>query len=253
MVRKRKRAPGGGRKPDPNKKVLFTIRLEPHLLAELKAHAQTWQGGKGNVSAFTESLINKGLRERVEERRDPALRGLLYLIGQLAESMSGGYFMPKEYRPQFISQWRTDPFRFRAFKLAVRKLLDALEEPPGELNPPPVLPQPIRRGASPLQPQQIEEAIRHTASALHLSPEDLGFILARVHEETKSPENFATLHFAMLWERAINTAPPDEVDRKVFTASFGHIAEREFYGLPKAVRDLELKPKTAKLEGNGND
>lgn len=239
MVRKRKRAAGGGRKPAPNKKVLLTIRLEPHLLADLKAQAQEWQGGKGNVSAFTERLINDGLHERTERERDPALRGLLYLIGQLAESMSGGW----PILPGVTSQWRTDLFRFRAFKLAVRKLLDGMAEPPGELKRPTLL-EPVRRAGP--------EAFVRSASALHLSPEDLAFHYARVEEETETPERFATVNLIMLLVRASNTAPPDEVDRDIFTASFGRIAEREFYGLPKALKALRLKPETTEPEGNSN-
>ena len=133
MVKKRKRAPGGGRKPNPNKKVMFSTRLEPEVMAALKVAAQSWPGK--NVSTFTEYLINNGLRERDEARRDPALQGLLFLIATLAERIAfANYAESKELRPKLQRLWRQDLLYFNAFKLAVRELLDALEKPPGTLT-----------------------------------------------------------------------------------------------------------------------
>ena len=106
--------------------------LEPEVMAALKVAAQSWPGK--NVSTFTEYLINKGLRERDEARRDPALQGLLFLIATLAERIGGANYAPrKELRPKLQRLWRQDLLYFNAFKLAVQELLDALEKPPGTL------------------------------------------------------------------------------------------------------------------------
>src|SRR5512139_1353371 len=113
MVRKKRRA-GGGRKPNPNKKVMFSTRLEPEVAARLKAAATKWPGK--NVSALTERLISDGLRELEDRTRDPTLRALNYWIGQLAEHISGGFYVPSGMgRAESLTAWRTDLYRFRAF------------------------------------------------------------------------------------------------------------------------------------------
>jgi hypothetical protein len=244
VKRKRKRAPGGGRKPNPNKKVMFSTRLEPQVLAQLKAAAADWPGG--NVSAFTEFLINRALRERDEEKRDPALKALLYFIAQLAEHISGAaYLAPNEGRSEFLAAWRTDLFRFRAFKLAVRKLLDALEEPPGQE----IKPKEGKLSFSTI----ITLPDDYLTLKKQLSPEDFGSMLDRLFEEGMTPENFATSAFDSFWRQANKIAPrlPREVEQAVF--AYNKALEREFYALPKALRDLKLKSKTDKPEGNDND
>ena len=58
------------------------------------------------------------------DQRNPALRALLFLFGELADNLCRD------------PNWHKDPFTFRAFKLAIVKLMDALE-PKGEMSPPP--------------------------------------------------------------------------------------------------------------------
>jgi hypothetical protein len=215
---------------------MFSTRLEPEVLAQLKASAADWPGE--NVSAFTEFLINRGLAEREKQKRDQALRALLYCIAQLAERCGGIPTVKARWN------WRTDPFLFRAFKLAVRKFLDALEEPSGEIKPP---------WASMLydSPEKLEIASTRTSS-----PELFKYIVNQMMEDSKSPENYATYAFTEVWRQANNPAPePDEYERAIFQAlPFGKALEREFYGLPKALRDLELKSKpAAKPEDDSND
>jgi hypothetical protein len=209
MVRKRK--PGGGRKPDPYKKVMFSTRLEPHVMAAIKAGAKTWPGK--NISAFVEALIVEGLRLRNEAERDPALRALLYLIGKLAERVSGG-----SYRPETLHEWRTDPFAFRTFKYAVKQLLDALEEPPGD---------PI----NPISKEVFDE--------FGVSPEFSNLLL----EARRTPENYGAFIFAELWSLANRETPLSTKERELMR-QFPFINRAwmdEFYGLPRARRDLQLK------------
>jgi hypothetical protein len=105
------------------------MRVEPHILAALKAGAKKAPGK--NVSTFAEYLIDKGLRQRAEEKRDPALKELLFFIGQIAQWASGRWVLiEKEEQDRIPAFWRTDQFSYRAFKFAVRRLLDLLKEPP---------------------------------------------------------------------------------------------------------------------------
>jgi hypothetical protein len=225
---KRRRKPGAGRKPKPDRKVLFTIRLLPHVLAELKAQAQTWQNGNGNVSAFTETLIHKSLQERAEEKRDPALKALLYMIGQLTERFSDTMFLKGNFR----SRWRDDPFVFRAFKVAVHRLLDKLEEP---LNDPAV--------------GQIR--MEETVAALKEFGAPPEWKKAYI-EMCKSPEKFGNFAFSLFWMDATRTDPLPDGLRNIVRRypQTERTIEREFYGLTQAVHDLELKPKTAKSGGD---
>jgi hypothetical protein len=63
--------------------------------------------------------------------RDPALQAISYLICEVAEGVS----YPFARVAKSLSTWRSNPFLYRAFKLAVGQLLDALE-PKGAIKRP---------------------------------------------------------------------------------------------------------------------
>lgn len=208
MARRRKRAPGGGRKPNPNKKVMFSTRLEPHVMAALKTAAQTWPGK--NVSILTERLINDGLRRRDEAERDPSLQALLFFIGQLAEHISGGIYEADKGRAvEKTATWRTDLFKFRAFKVAVGMLLAAIPEPPSTMTD-----------------EQRMQAITETAEQFDAGPELFKLMI----EMYKSPESYGASTFVNIWARA-----PGDREREIEIAEmvnenprYGKIAESEF-------------------------
>jgi hypothetical protein len=238
----KKRKPGGGRKPNPNKKVMFSTRLEPHVMAALKAAAAKWPGG--NVSTFTEFLINKGLHERDEEERDPPLRALLFLIGQLAEHISGTAYtkglLADEFRHKTMSRWRSDRFKFLAFRFAVNHLLNSLGEPHGRLK-------------SPRSERTVEIQVKTFA------PDDAA--LAKIiREQVTSPEAYGVFTAASLIQMGRGTMGPDK-DKRFLAAVRQAMSsapevlrawERDWYGLPQALHDLELKPK-ANPRGKAND
>ena len=122
----RRRAPGGGRKPKGAvaMRSQLTIRIPDDLRAELKAAA------KGRGRNLTDELLGRlrasFARER-EQKRDPTTRALAFLISQVAEQV--------HMYSRLGRNWHRNPFVFRAFKLAVARLLDSLE-PPGELKSP---------------------------------------------------------------------------------------------------------------------
>jgi hypothetical protein len=248
VVKKRKRALGGGRKPNPYKKVMFSTRLEPEVMAALKAAAADWPGG--NVSAFTEFLINKGLREREENRRDPALRALFFFIAILAERIEGSQYDEDSHfddESPNRGTWRTDPFAFRAFKVAIAKLLDALEEPPGQVD---------------FTEKELKEIAAQASESLHTHPAYTllgappGYTLAPSDEFNKrfvelhqSPEAWGADAFAELWESAHKTDPFTERERQIMRASpsIRRQWEQMYYGAPQALSDLTLKDDETKL------
>src|SRR5262245_35878381 len=139
MMAKRKNPRGAGRKPQGEFSQLtspFSLRMPEDLRKQLEAAAE-----KNRRSASQELLarLNSSLSREKDRERDPALQALLFMIGRLAEGLSGIHIPDsigddptagKKLRAEWQSEWRTDLFKFRAFKFAVGKLLDALEEPP---------------------------------------------------------------------------------------------------------------------------
>jgi hypothetical protein len=92
------------------------------LRSELEASAR--KRGRNLTDELLGRLRSSFAREH-EQKRDPATRALNYLISKVAELTHLG--LPVK--------WHQDPFMFRAFKLAVGALLDALE-PSGEMRTP---------------------------------------------------------------------------------------------------------------------
>jgi hypothetical protein len=119
-----KRAPGGGRKPiGPTvARAQLSVRMPDDLRTELEAAAA--KRGRSLTQEMLWRLRVSLNRERID-RQDQVMRALCFLFTDLAEklhSRQGG-------------KWHRDPFTYRAFKLAVAKLLDALE-PPGDAKSP---------------------------------------------------------------------------------------------------------------------
>jgi hypothetical protein len=99
------------------------LRTELEAVAAARGHSLTQE----MIGRLRESLA----RERID-RQDPAMRALCFLFQELAEYI---HFRQPELARRRKGEWHRDPFMFRAFKLGVAQLLDALE-PPGEVKPP---------------------------------------------------------------------------------------------------------------------
>jgi Arc-like DNA binding domain len=130
----KRRAPGGGRKPKGEFSGVtspLSIRMPEEMRRQLEAAAHA--RGR-SVSQETLRRIQETFRSDRERARDPAMQALCFLIAQLAGGVAG--LTDPQGRPAF--DWRSDRFFFRAFKLAVAKVLDALE-PSGEIRPPTVM------------------------------------------------------------------------------------------------------------------
>jgi hypothetical protein len=238
---KRKRAAGGGRKPKGEFSQLtssLTIRIPEDMRKQLESEAAARGQSVAQVLLWH---LRQSFNLRHDRERDPALQGLLFMIGQLAERIGGGrysggrYILDADYRPHLSEnkrEWRTDLFKFRAFKFAVGQLLDTLKEPPGKIRP--------------MTKQQAKEA-----DIFNGGPE---FIKEMV-ELFKSPESLGAFEFKRMWMKVTRDDPLSEEILEVMRKDpiYARVAEREYYGFQRARKALELKPTTTKPEGKGND
>ena len=222
---KRKRAPGGGRKARAGPTSSLTFRIPDYMRKQLEREAAE----KGvNVSDRLLWHLRRSFNRQRDEERDPALQGLLVVIARLAEDVAGGEYVPdKDVRSQLRREWRTDLFQFRAFKFAVKKLLDTLEEPPPDEYE--------------LTEEQREQVARESAEHFGASPE-FNTLFLSIH---KSPEAMGGWVFGNLWKRFTHSHLPfteNEQRMMVEHPVFGVAWEREFYDFQKARKALELKP-----------
>ena len=217
---KRKRAPGGGRKPRAGPTSSLTFRIPDDLRRELEQEAT----GGATISERLQWHLRRSMNRKREEERDPAMQGLLLVIARLGEIVTGGDFMPeKNVRSHIRSQWRADLFYFRTFKFAVKKLLDTLEEPPESLTK-----------------EQREQLAREAAETFGGSEFDKFFV-----ELQKSPEAMGAWVFGNLWQRFTHSHLPfTEQERRMMSRDpvLGRAMEREYYDFQKAQKALELKP-----------
>jgi hypothetical protein len=119
-MEKRKRAPGGGRKPSGDfagLTVPFSVRMPASMREELKKAAQRRDRSEGQeLLARLQGSFN---RDR-KVNRGPVVHAVCFLIAEAAEAVAPG-------------NWLLDPFYFEAFRLTVVKLLDALR-PQGKIR-----------------------------------------------------------------------------------------------------------------------
>jgi hypothetical protein len=218
---KRKRASGGGRKPKAGSTSPLTVRIPDDLRRQLESEAAAKDG------SVAERLIwhlRQSFSRKREEERDPALQGLLFLIARLAEYTGGGiYLSNKEARKYLQRDWRTDQFNFRAFKFAVKRLLDELQEP---------------TSSAPRITGKTERELEEEFKEFGTTPE-FNKLLSDVQ---KSPEAYGTYKFRTLWTNTMRTRPLTEKELEIVRAEphVGGIIEHDFYNLPKARRALEL-------------
>jgi hypothetical protein len=126
-MKRRKRAPGGGRRPQGDFSRLtvpFSVRMPATMRDELKRAAQ--ERGRTEGQELLGRLQGSFNRER-EKGRDPALRAFCFLFSELARVIC----VNMELQPD----WRFDPWLFHTVKLAIGKLLDRFE-PSGEMKLP---------------------------------------------------------------------------------------------------------------------
>jgi hypothetical protein len=212
MTPKRRRAPGGGRKPKGAFKNLaspLSIRMPADMRSELEAAA------KANGSSVSQELLrrlqNSFNRDR-DKARDPAMQALCFLIAETAQQTSGLNNL----------DWRTNPFYFRAFKIAVGKLLDALE-PKGTIEPPLDMQFDTSEDSGPLEHEFLKS---------FRDPELRGTYAAR--------SVWASLRNVPLHTREEDRANKERL-RELSESAYW----REAYGMANAARDLQTEREKA--------
>ena len=215
-MQKHKRAPGGGRKPKGDFSQL-TSPLSLRMPAEMREQLESSASDNGrSVSQEVLRRIQESFHRDRDRARDPAMRALCFLIAQLAGEVAGP--TDTQGRPYF--DWRNDRFFFRAFKLAVAKVLDALE-PSCEIRSPIGVFDNLRKD---------EEGIRlfEMFKATYETPEARADTSARTLMSSLMQSDFDTYYF--------NEVAPNHKAKGL----------REFYGLIDARRDLQLKTESKK-------
>jgi hypothetical protein len=201
------------------------------LRGELEAAARKRGSGRTLTDEVVARLRSSLSRERDDER-DPALKALNFVIAQLAERVSGGmYLEDKGARLVDQKEWRTDPFKFRAFKFAVGKLLDALEPPKRESAL-------SEEELAAIKERALKDAAKEAAEKFGYTPEMEKWFI-EIH---KTPEAYGANQFGMLWTQLTRTNPLTDQEEEMARRypRFGDVIEREFYGFNKARRDLGI-------------
>jgi hypothetical protein len=208
----------------------LTIRIDDDLREQLETTATARQKQNWNLSQEILLRLRTSLSNEREEQRSPAMRALCFLIAQLADHVVG----PKlfgEGKEVALYNWRADPFFYRAFKIAVGQLLDALE-PPGPIKAYPITVR-VKDGPD----LDIEDD--HAG----LDPSTRRYL-----ETFKTPEARAqySADFVLTAFRAFPqwSAETREGQRKLVTEYGFPTLIRDFYGMPDAARDLAVKPRS---------
>jgi hypothetical protein len=177
---------------------------------ELKAAAKA--SGKSVSQELLRRLQDSFYRDR-DKARDPAMRALCFLIAETAQQTAG-----LNNSKDRALDWRTNPFYFRAFKIAVGKLLDALE-PKGKIEP----------------PLEMQFNI----------PEEAGALEYDFLKSFRDPESRGAYAARSIWASLRNiplhTREEDEATKKRLRERSEAAYFRELYGMPNAARDLQIE------------
>jgi hypothetical protein len=230
MTRARKRGPGGGRKakgPFRGKGEWFSTRITPETRAALEHEVAA---SKQSISQVAERLLVLGLEAKRRRDSYKPLRALCFVIERTALAISGGRwldptdpsFKKSTYHAKsgdlLFNAWRTDPFYYRAFRLAVSSLLTALE-PKGEIRNPSFV-------------EVIDDVVLEDPAIKEL--------MKRTYE---SPENYAAYIFSNIW-RELNRASALTESEKYHMGygrnPVGQAMLADFYNMRDARHDLGL-------------
>jgi hypothetical protein len=240
MAKVRKRKPGGGRKPRGpihGKTETFSTRISAETRGALERESnRTGQ----SISQVAERLLILGLEERRKRSSTRPLRALCFLVEQLAARAGSHRFIdpleilrapPQEAQAmrEKMDKWRTDPFCYRSFRIAVGIVLDALE-PIGEIRSP--------------MPEGLIERLTAQAPFLKSRPD----FLDAMRKTYESPEAAGATIAEMLLNELMYLRRPIvwHEGRPVgsIDAEQEALLRQEFYGLEEARRDLGIAPDT---------
>ena len=225
----RKRAKGGGRKSRAGPTSPLTFRIPDDLRRELELEATK----DGSVSERLLWHLRRSINRKHEEERNPSLQALLGVIARLAEEITGGELMPdRAARSELQGEWRTDLFKFQAFKFAVKKLLDTLKEPTE-------LPR--------MSEEERERIAREAAQEFGDSPEFIQLFL-NINRSPRPKEHGHSATFGRALPNRTCLSPKESKELCARTQSLGRVIEREYYSFQKAKKALELEPEPDRLQ-----
>jgi hypothetical protein len=227
MAAKRKRAPGGGRKPKGEFAGLaspLSIRMPAEMRTQLEAAAR--RSGR-SLSQELLTRLDGSLNKDRNKAIDPAMRALCFLFSSLAYSVH--WNMPS---------WRSDRFLFGAIKIGIGKLLDALE-PSGEMKLPDFwrayADMLIDEGRLPVNEKlmKVQDALRESIIPAIQSPEamaDHAVWVTLQNYASPRPQNWEAL-------RGLASMPAGaEIGGKILKHQ-----EDLYYGMKDARNDLRIK------------
>jgi hypothetical protein len=215
-----------GRKPKgqfSGKLANFSTRIQPETRKQLEKEAKA---SNQSISQLAERLLVAGLAERQQTEKDPAMRALCFLISEIAHTIVGPTVTDGKREAAFYS-WRIDPFFYKAFRIAVGRVLDALS-PPGEITPPK-----IKIAEKPLEKDDALEASMMRWLESFKSPE--------ARAENAADYILQTFRDIPRW-----SAEERETQRQILRSLHAPSLAREFYGMPDAAHDLAVKPRSGK-------
>jgi hypothetical protein len=231
----RRKGAGRPRITKTGKTSYFSTRITPETRALLETEAR--RGGL-SLSTTVERLLRLGLYEKEKLAQENPLRAIFYLMGLLAERIPAGLGADPKYN------WRTNPFMFEAFSVAVQYLLSALQ-PPGEVvapPPPPPLPEWPPEAVRKYTPLEVAAA-RERAEFFHGirfptfdTPERRGRDVAK------------SLLIEMQYHGVLAAGTPQQrygalqpdLTRQVYGEKVADTLTRLHYGLADAQRDLGI-------------
>lgn len=215
---RRKRRPGGGRKatgPYAGKTERFSTRIMRETREAIEREARLMGAG---VSQAAESLLRLAVRVKREEERDRAMRALNFVIAETAHQVVGLHALDERGKEHAIFNWRTNPFFFKAFKMAVGKVLDALE-PRGDKQPPSI------------EFSDIDKKMQFLLTGT----------LVDSFNSPKARAEYAANSILSMLAAAPRMSSDERKKERQFLDEMGVPSWwREFYGMPDAARDLEI-------------
>jgi hypothetical protein len=213
-----KRRPGAGRPAKRGPTRSLTVRLPESTRDELQAAA------KAHGCNLTEELLWRVRNSKDRDKtRNPAMRALCFLFSEIGEAVHSN-----------VPDWRANPFLYRAFRLAVAKLLDELA-PPGKTDKPPDSFLAFWKDAS--KDGRVTE--KFVGRRLD-SPDSLAEQAAANVLWSYASETYLT---NPAWEDAMRVL---DIDAEGMSARLRNSLKRSFYGMADARRDLAIKPQRKK-------
>jgi hypothetical protein len=217
----------------------FSTRISPETRQALEREAA--DSGR-SISQVAERLLNSAIQEKRRRQAQPSMRAISFLIEQVAlrlveqnvvcinfadhdpnvlESADGREMLKAVAEGDVgLEAWRTNPFLYQAFKLAVASLL-SLFDPKGELRSPIPIDLVSKVSAVKNDPGLLEHMTR-----IWSSPENLA-----AHVVTYIRLGLGRNH-ALFKQELEAVAPYDDLIRSI---------KDEFYGMQQVRRDLGLE------------